>query len=409
MKNKEFILCHKDHDVLSFSIDNYFRIMDIPKIYNKERIPLGLNSNKLETGQLEEWFSNRSISEKRTNFKDILKYNNARYKKELFFKNNSVSVCDCYWIKTEKENKKWQDVNVYDTLFDFNENIYIGIKEAKERIIKDKEKRRSPNIMSNGNVPKMWIKKKKDLFLIKGSEGFFWQEPINEVIVSDYLDKIGVIHVKYFLDTLKGRPFCVCKNMLNKGEELIPAYYIACLDNNKKTRFTYNSYIKCCENVGIKFDIIKNLDQMFLIDYIIANEDRHWFNFGFIRDAETLRIKGIAPIFDNGLALFAKMYTDDIKEKHSKIEAASFYKYLYDNLRLVNNAELLRNENINTLPSIFNEYHKKYINLDEERIGVITDCISSRIKVVKNKFGLSNTKTPGNIKKSNKLKTNTNR
>lgn len=42
---------------------------------------------------------------------------------------------------------------------------------------------------------------------------------------------------------------------------------------------------------------------MIVLDYIIANEDRHLNNFGAIRDANTLAWIGMAPIYDSGASL----------------------------------------------------------------------------------------------------------
>jgi len=39
------------------------------------------------------------------------------------------------------------------------------------------------------------------------------------------------------------------------------------------------------------------------IDALIANEDRHWGNFGALRDSESLEFIGLAPILDNGNTL----------------------------------------------------------------------------------------------------------
>jgi len=39
-------------------------------------------------------------------------------------------------------------------------------------------------------------------------------------------------------------------------------------------------------------------------DRIINNIDRHYGNFGFIRNADTLEFQGFEPIFDNGNSLW---------------------------------------------------------------------------------------------------------
>jgi hypothetical protein len=39
-------------------------------------------------------------------------------------------------------------------------------------------------------------------------------------------------------------------------------------------------------------------NKMIVLDYLISNQDRHFGNFGYLRDADTLQIKGPAPLFD---------------------------------------------------------------------------------------------------------------
>jgi hypothetical protein len=40
------------------------------------------------------------------------------------------------------------------------------------------------------------------------------------------------------------------------------------------------------------------------VDYLIVNADRHYNNFGTVRDAETLEWLGLAPTFDCGTSLW---------------------------------------------------------------------------------------------------------
>ena len=385
--NKNYVLMHKDYPVLSFNVSDNFRIKEIGEIYQKDRIPLGIREMCNEDA-LEDWFFYRSISEKRTNFRNLLKYNNAAYKNALYFKDNSVSVTDCYWLQKNNEDKKWEDVNFYDSFGELRETIYLGIQGAREKIIKDKQVRNSPNIMSNGNVPKMWFKKEGRLYLIKGSEGFLFQEPFNEISVSQYLDKVNIPHVQYSLDTLKGRPFSICENMLEKGEELIPAYYICPVAKYENRNITYNEYIQACCRAGLNEDKTrKELDNMLIIDYITANLDRHWFNFGVIRDAETLHVKRLAPLYDHGLALFAKVFTQDIAETASNVESASFNDYLRENLKMVQNTSLLENTRIGDLSGIYEKVQEKSLLIDADRIKLTSKNIELRIHEIKDYFG----------------------
>ena len=63
---------------------------------------------------------------------------------------------------------------------------------------------------------------------------------------------------------------------------------------------------------------------MYILDYLIMNEDRHLNNFGIIRDVNTLQWLYIAPIFDNGQSLNIEYY--DTEELHVSGEGKLFYE-----------------------------------------------------------------------------------
>ncbi len=52
---------------------------------------------------------------------------------------------------------------------------------------------------------------------------------------------------------------------------------------------------------------------MLAVDYIIANSDRHFRNFGVIRNANTLEWIGFAPLFDCGTSLWFNQIAKNIK------------------------------------------------------------------------------------------------
>ena len=54
-----------------------------------------------------------------------------------------------------------------------------------------------------------------------------------------------------------------------------------------------------CSELGIQ-NIVRAMDEMLVVDFLIANEDRHFNNFGLLRNPETLEWIGAAPIFDSG-------------------------------------------------------------------------------------------------------------
>jgi len=67
--NKEYVLKHKNNNVLLFEMDNKtYNILDIKKIFQKERLPFGLiyGNNLMQCGiQLEAWIKGRGIADSR--------------------------------------------------------------------------------------------------------------------------------------------------------------------------------------------------------------------------------------------------------------------------------------------------------------------------------------------------------
>ncbi len=57
---------------------------------------------------------------------------------------------------------------------------------------------------------------------------------------------------------------------------------------------------------------MENLDNLFIVDFFIENTDRHYGNFGFIRDVNSLKFLGAAPVFDSGTSLWCKSPIEEI-------------------------------------------------------------------------------------------------
>ena len=63
-------------------------------------------------------------------------------------------------------------------------------------------------------------------------------------------------------------------------------------------------------------DAIADYVKMLFLDTICANPDRHTFNYGILRDSQTGKIIGLAPNFDNNMALISRGYPKNIKRQN---------------------------------------------------------------------------------------------
>lgn len=97
----------------------------------------------------------------------------------------------------------------------------------------------------------------------------------------------------------------ICPNMLARNEELIPAWDL--LKNSKKPNHKNPmQHLKdTLARTGIPARQVDTfLEKMFVCDVILANRDRHYNNFGVVRDADSGTYLRMAPIYDTGSCLW---------------------------------------------------------------------------------------------------------
>jgi len=134
----------------------------------------------------------------------------------------------------------------------------------------------------------------------------YMQEPANEAIASMLCKRLNIPHVSYSMEFEDGEPVSKCANMTNTDIEFVEAirvYYTkepSYFENNK-----YKHYCGCAQRLGVKNNI-ETLDRMMVLDYIILNHDRHFKNFGILRNSNTLNSVEAAPVFDSGSSLFCE-------------------------------------------------------------------------------------------------------
>jgi hypothetical protein len=67
----------------------------------------------------------------------------------------------------------------------------------------------------------------------------------------------------------------------------------------KSNSSKYQHFDVCCKNLKIE-GMKEHIDKMTTADYILANTDRQYNNFGAVRNAGILAWTGPAPLFDSG-------------------------------------------------------------------------------------------------------------
>lgn len=304
----QFTLMNKDKKIFDFEYnDSEHLIIKIERNYPENEIyaPFGLIKNgNIDKNQFNKWWKNRQIPVSRNGLKQVL-YKNNIYDKDNFdlldTKTFCLSLSDQYWVKPVGGKILWKDINFFDN--DFSEDIGKLLFNENDNCIN--LSLNTPDMTSNGNYEKRWKIINGDRYLVKAGSKMINQEPFNEVIATKLYERIlnDGEYVKYSIVFENERPVSICKNFITKDTELIPAWkindYYDYLDNENK----YDHYIRCLNDLDIPNANIL-IDKMIVCDFILANKDRHFNNFGVVRNVETLKFESVAPIFDNGCSLW---------------------------------------------------------------------------------------------------------
>jgi hypothetical protein len=134
--------------------------------------------------------------------------------------------------------------------------------------------------------------------------------------------------------------------------------------------------LRCCDQLEIP-DIRAAIDKMLTIDYIIANEDRHYTNFGFVRNAETLDWLGIAPIFDCGTSLW-----DNALDVGAPRKCQPFAKTHEEQIKLVSDFSWFNVGALKGLEQEIIEIFSKSRVISESRAKGIADAVADRADAV---------------------------
>jgi len=293
---------HKNIPVVDMKIDDVTHtIVKLKDAYDVRHLPPGINIYKtgIDRGALNEWLLGRSIPASRDGIRDALELLGVHSPRYLIEKCHALSLSDQYWIRPDSE-LEWSNINFFQNDFskDIGEILFGHEPDDLTRV-----NLMSPDNTSDGWLKKRWIIADKKRLLMKGGSGVYRQEPFNEVIASAIMRRLNISHVDYTLTFDNDNPYSLCENFVTQDTELIPAWRILLTHKQSNNRSLYNHFFDCCEMLGVP-DAKNSINKMLTLDYIIANEDRHWNNFGVLRNAETLEWIGIAPVFDSGTSLW---------------------------------------------------------------------------------------------------------
>lgn len=201
----------------------------------------------------------------------------------------------------------------------------------------------------------------------------------SEYIGCHIFESVGIPVQKTMLVKLnkdgKEKIAVACKDFLNSGEELIEISKVSLsLSTEKKYKISIEDVYEIINKMSVNYKLdenklISNFWDMFVVDALIGNTDRHFGNWGFIKKDDII---SFAPVYDCGSSLHPllseneqiKLMSDSIAFKNSSYNIASVYT--------MNNKKIFYHEIFKNPPVDLKEAIKRIVpKIDMEKIKEI--------------------------------------
>ena len=384
-------LLHKRVAVADITLDDATgTIQKIQKVYAPKHLPVGISmrGDVVDRASLNEWWTDRSIPASRSGVRQALETLHVSSAKLLLTRCFGLSLSDQYWIRPENVQVEWDDINFFDNPFsdDIGDALFGRTKKT------DGFDFSSPDNTSDGCLKKRWKIIDGKRCLIKGGSGLERQQPFNEVIASEIMKRLNIPHVPYTVIWGGDEPYSVCEDFVTKDTELVSAWRIMQTRKKSNSMSVYSHFVHCAKSLGAS-NVVPMLDRMIVLDYIIANEDRHLNNFGLLRNAATLEWLGFAPIFDSGSSLGYDKLASQISVSRD-IECKPFKKHHDEQIKLVSDftwidfAKLADTDEM--IRGVFSD-ERAAERVGEKRLTAIVESVKRRIEMLQD-FAQTHTK-----------------
>jgi len=363
-----YTLMQKTVPVLSMDIDESAgAVSAVNEVLAPERLPVGVSCENGEADyfSLADWWGRRCIPRKRQGLRDAFyaTMNHVRPQRWLT-KAYGLSLSDQYWFCPDGVGLRWEDINFFDHPFSGDlGDVLFGAEPT------DEMDWCSPDITTDGRLRKRWQEIDGKRCLVKGGTGPFHQEPYNEALACMVMRRLGVAHVPYTIARIDDYPYSVCEDFITPKTDLVSAWQIMQMKRQDSHGSELRHYLNCCAALGIP-GVRESIDRMLAVDFIIANEDRHFGNFGAVRDADTLEWLGLAPVFDSGTSLWCNQLSEKIHPQAWQ-RSRPFSDYHAEQIRLVSSFDWL---DLSALRGIDEEAHEMLRGsafIDEARRDVL--------------------------------------
>lgn len=368
----KYSLMHKNDKCGTILFDeNIGRITE----YHDDRNGLSPYLGNCDIKKIQKWWEMRAVPVSRATMQQVINNANCLNTEVYLAKNLGLSMTDTYWIKPSGIDLSFDNVKFANLAAYSHGKIPYHNATSYD-----------PNASLGGQMEKYWDLMHKTPILVKESYKYYGQQSINEVFASIVHSRqpSNVEFVRYTAEMTEDRGVqCKCPAFTSENIELLSAYEMVESRKIQNSQALYDEYINICVENGIDYNQIQEfMDYQTMTDFLITNTDEHLLNFGVLRDPNTMKLIGPAPIFDSGNSMF---YSDGRKTPYTRagildIPITSFYKREEKLLGKVKNKTAV---DLNSIPSA-GEVKELYANagIPEEKADVISKNYDTKAKML---------------------------
>lgn len=141
---------------------------------------------------------------------------------------------------------------------------------------------------------------------------------ISEYLGSHIFELLGFKVQETYLGTYKGEQVVACKSFVSDDVQFVPFNDVgeSTLDQDKETyQYSYEDIMQMLRDNSKLTNVEESISafwQIFIVDALVGNFDRHGSNWGFLKKNNKY---SLAPVFDNGSSLFPNLADENEMER----------------------------------------------------------------------------------------------
>ena len=285
---REYVLMNRDLPMLRFTCER--NAFDEPEFIENEWLtdlrPIGYE-------ELGDFLARRQAPKHRRHIKELLERYGCDDLEGFLRVTHALSLNDTFWVKEADSDSFWSSVSLYQNEFD-----QLVSEAAFDGVISETDlSSTSPEFGTDGYYAKCWVRDEDGIWLYKSGSGLHVIEPVSEFLVTQLARRICPNAVQYDLERYHDKLVSKCPLFTTEATGLVKAGFVF------RGEQTIPRLLSYCQTLGSDSDFRR----MCVLDAITLNPDRHYGNFGFLFDNQTMTILGMAPVFDNNRALFPEL------------------------------------------------------------------------------------------------------